>query len=198
MIWRECRNSAERRKALVEALSGGRSIKAAARALGVNRQYLYELMALHRVGRPDTTDTPDITDTVGSVGLTDKPNSDEATVSVGRTSSDSLTYSSRATTLRTVMSATMVRPAEADEMVRTAIDLPKALLDWVEQLALRRKQEGILQRAAKSPIVTEALLEYKRNVEAAEVAAEAEQRAAREAEDKRSADAKRRKRGGHQ
>ncbi len=51
------------------------------------------------------------------------------------------------------------------DTVRTAIDLPRSWLDWLEREALRRKQSGQLSRLAKSPVVLEALDLLRRRLE---------------------------------
>jgi hypothetical protein len=49
----------------------------------------------------------------------------------------------------------------AEPMVRTAVDLPKDLSDWLEMEAVREKQQTGASRAAKSPIVVRALREMR-------------------------------------
>jgi hypothetical protein len=150
MKWTECKSESEKREALRSALCEHPTVTAAARALGINRQYLYELLPRYA---PDMTATPDIPDVVGptdSVG---------SSPTVGLTVVGSLTYSRRRSTFRSVENA-----ATAD-IVRTAIDLPKNWLDWLEREALRRKQAGRMSRPAKSPVVIEALEMLRNRIE---------------------------------
>ena len=166
MRWADCRSEAEKREAVQSALRVEPSVTAAAKALGVNRQYLYEL--LPRYGPPDTTDRPDGsegTDSVGPVGSTDTvgPEGRESLRGgVSPTRVGSLTYGRRRRRLSNMASATTAMT----ETVRTAVDLPKSWLDWLEQEALRRKQAGLQPRLAKSPVIVEALEVLRERLEA--------------------------------
>jgi hypothetical protein len=153
MRWNECRSEADKRTALRTALIEHRTVAAAAKALGINRQYLYEVLPRFA---PDMTDKPDSTVSVGSVGPTDSVGANGA---VGPTNGRSLTYGLHGRSFRSVESAATM------EMVRTAIDLPKSWLDWLEQEALRRKQLGLQPRSAKSPVVIEALEMLRQRIE---------------------------------
>jgi hypothetical protein len=168
MKWASCRSEADKRAALRRALDESPSLTAAARALGINRQYLYELLPRYA---PDTTDaadspdSPDTTDSVGpvsTVGPTDIVGTSGRNATVGTTGAESLTYGRRRPTLHNVESVATV------DTIRTAIDLPKSLLDWLEQESLRRKQAGQQSRSAKSPVVVEALELLRKRLEGGE------------------------------
>lgn len=53
-------------------------------------------------------------------------------------------------------------------LVEMTVEIPEELLQWLEQRALRRKHAGVAARVAKSPIVVEALAEYRQRVELVE------------------------------
>ena len=128
----------------------------AARSLGLSRQYLYELLPRYAPECRASTDTPDA---VGAVGRTDTIVCDATAGGVSTTRAGSLTYGRRRPTLPSMESVGKV------DTVRTAIDLPRSWLDWLEREALRRKQSGQLSRLAKSPVVLEALDLLRRRLE---------------------------------
>lgn len=132
---------------------------AAAKALGINRQYLYELLPRYATDRADPPDHSDTTDSVGSVGRTDTVGPRGASRSVGPTQGEPLTYGRHAPTLGRMGTAALAHheqrhETDEPEIVRVAFDLPRRLVDWLELEALRRKQAS-RGRMAKSPIVAE-------------------------------------------
>lgn len=173
--WREVSGGSvrERREVLVEALRLYPNRSQAAAALGINRQYLYELLGAYGISTRDTPDTSDTPDTVrttdrtdsggapDSVGSTDTPDSDasdNARGAVGPTQEESLTYGRPDRTFATAMStAIAANDAQTEPTVRTAVDLPKDVSEWLELEAVREKQQTGASRPAKSPIVVRAL-----------------------------------------
>lgn len=141
--WSECRTPREKIDAITAAFAAVNTAEDAARLLGMNRQYLYEVMheyGLRRVGHVVTVGTVGESDAVGVKG------------SVGVSARKSLTYTTTKPSLQLVST-----PAAdvAEDVVRVVFDLPKSIVDWLEQEALRRKQDGVSHRMAKSPIVVE-------------------------------------------
>lgn len=154
--WRDCKTTGERQGALIEAMRLAQgNVTAAAKLLGLNRQYLHTILARSKAAT-DTHAAPDI---VAKHDRQDTHPQDGGQVAhgvVGRTSDQSLTYVGLAPTLATKMSAATIPTLPQEEkVVRVAFDLSKRHLNWLEQEALRRKQSGELQRQAKSPILAE-------------------------------------------
>lgn len=153
--WRDCKTTAERQGALIEAMKLAQgSVTAAAKLLGLNRQYLHTILARAKLG----SDSSDPTDTRDKVAKQDSPALNGAQAPhgvVGATRSGSLTCGHRVPTFPTKMSAETTVTEPEGETLRVAFDLSKRHLDWLEREALRRKQKGELPRQAKSPIVAE-------------------------------------------
>lgn len=104
--WKECRTPQARDAALREAfqLAAGKASRAA-KFLGVDRTYLYDILRTYgdpRRQSPDTLPAPNTADSVGSSGTVDRP---DTTKSVGRSSigsTISLTAGRRGTRLPAV------------------------------------------------------------------------------------------------
>lgn len=155
----------ERRDTLVQALRESPNRTLAARALGVNRQYLYELLLAYGIPtRPDSVERPDRPDSIvtpDTVGTQDSPDSvgrTETRGAVGATLKDSLTYVRPAPTLALTMSTAVATTetregAAAEPTVRVNLDWPKDVNDWVEREALAEKQRTGASRASKSAVV---------------------------------------------
>src|SRR5262245_60614684 len=113
---------------------------AVARALGLNRQYLYEILPRYCTDDPDIPDAVGPKDTVasvGHVGPTDTVGSKSGAGTVGSTRSVPLTYGALGRTFRRMSTAVIAAPQPAEDVTRIAIDMPRRCLDWLEREALR-------------------------------------------------------------
>lgn len=157
--WRDCNGPQERRQAVVEAMRVARGVKAhAAKLLGMSRQHFYRVLTVETESvtsdvLPDTRYGRDAR--VAVRRLIDTVSVTQPCASVGK----SLTPASHAPNFPRVTRAATAAEVEHEEgteaMGRILIPLPKHCLDWLEQTALRRKQETGASRMSKAPIVVE-------------------------------------------
>jgi hypothetical protein len=149
--WHSAKSPSERDRLIDEAFTlYPANVKRAAKWLGVNRQYLYELVRkrLANVGRVATTDP------VGSVGATDTVGIDALSAEVMTSQRFALTADTPHPTFPNVSTTSVATTDEEPE--QTTINLPKKWLHWVEAEALRRKHvEG--GRMSKGRVIVEAL-----------------------------------------
>jgi hypothetical protein len=177
--WREVSGCSvkDRRQALVEAIRAFPSRSLAARALGINRQYLYELLAAYGVSvgatdRPDSVGSPDRSDSVGPSDSTDSHAPRATLDAVGTTSKDSLTYARTgptfAPTMSTAVATTETQDATAEPTVRVNLDLPKSAADQLELWSVLDKQKSGASRASKSAVVLDLIRRRQAEKDAAE------------------------------
>ena len=163
--WRECGGSVlARREAVMAALEDtGRNITHAARVLGITPRYLHMVL-------PSVLGEKAMKDLHAFHGVKSRAGDEVSAQGVNGSPENPLTYRQRPPTLRVV--GIVEAPARIDEDVTElkAPGFPRDLKNWLEQIALQRKQ----RLGERHPSITRTL---------AEIVREAKERAERGGDD---------------
>jgi len=139
--WYDTPGHLQRRALFVKVLREAGSVTAAAKVLGISRRHATRLKETLRLS--ETRETTETSSVVKMAHGQETP-----------TTLEPLTYGATVRSFKPVATAPTLTQ---DEIVRTAVDLPRSWLVWLEQEALRRKQRGESRWLSKSPVVVEAL-----------------------------------------
>jgi len=152
----------EQERMMAEALHVAGTVEKAAKMLGISRRHLTRVRSSMRRGTPrliETNETSRLTETEETAEPSRLVHATETRRgSETATPTNALTYGHHAPTLHpmsTAVAPTTDATREADPVSRVAFDLPKSLTDWLDEKALRRKQERGESRPSKSRIVAE-------------------------------------------